>query len=304
MAVTVNRTSLDTICPEEFLDWAVENVDPNDDESMISASERLCALNNNRDFIIEKVREEMLSLLQGSNDHISSAQGIIHAAGSCPKGRFVVRSVIWTPSLVKGSRAEQAQDRTLSFAAAHDHNFALLTIGHRGPGYETVIHEYCKDTVLGESDELISIKYLETTTLSEGKILYFRPSRDIHSQSHPKDLSISLNLIGQGRAIASIPQYEFDIERQRIKSLYPSSSVMSLLVPFKIFECLNVESDIISIISDLSKKHRSPYIRSAAYKTLAKMCPDEFEKLVSPGMDDAHQFVSNTVKNIYAAISK
>jgi hypothetical protein len=302
MAITINTTSSDTISPEEFLEWVLENVDPADDESMISASERLCALNNNRDFIIKKLRQEMVSLLCGNDDRISSAQGTIHADGDCPRGRFLVRSVIWSPSLVKNSRAAQMQNKTLSFATPHDHNFGLLTIGHHGPGYETVIHEYCRDDIVGRSDEPISIKYLETTTLSEGKILYFRPSLDIHSQFHPSELSISLNLIGQVRNIASIPQYEFDIERQRIKSLYPNSTVMSLLVPFKIIECMDTNLSVVDIVSDLAKKHQSPYIRSAAYKTLATMCPNEFEKLIMPGMDDQHQFVLNTVQSLYARI--
>lgn len=274
MAVTINEISTDRITPEEFLEWAIENVDPTDDESMISASERLCALSNNRDFIVEKMRQQMLLLASGHSDHISSTQGTVHAAGMGDKGNFVVRSGIWTPPLTTNSRSKKVQDKVLSFVTPHDHNFSLLTIGYYGPGYETVIHEYDHDTIVGENDEPISIKYLETTTLSKGKILYFRPCRDIHSQFHPVDLSISLNLIGQPPDITSIPQYEFDVEKQRIKGLLPGTSVIDLLVPFKIIDCLGGDPNMIGIISDLARKHESNHVRGAAYKTLAKLWPE------------------------------
>jgi hypothetical protein len=300
MAVTINVTSADTINPGELLEWALENIDPTDDESMVLASERLAALSNNRDFVIEKIREQMLLLASGKDDHISSTQATIHASGTGKKGSFVVRSIIWTPPLTTNSRSKEAQDKILSFVTPHDHNFGLLTIGYYGPGYETVIHEYDHDSIVGESDEKVSIKYLETTTLSKGKIIYFRPSRDIHSQFHPSDLSISVNLIGQSFKAPSIPQYEFDVEKQKIKHLLPASSVIDLLCPFKIIGSLGADSNMIDVISSLSRRHVSHYVRAEAYKTLAKLWPEDFEKLVVPGIDDRHQFVKNTVTALYS----
>lgn len=300
MAITINETSADRITPQELLEWAIENVDPTDNESMICASERLCALYNNRDFIIEKIQQQMSRLASGNTEHMSSTQGTVHAGGIGPKGSFVVRSGIWIPPMTKDERSKKVQDKVLSFATPHDHNFSLLTIGYYGPGYTTVIHEYDPATISGEDDELISIKYLETTTLSEGKILYFRPSRDIHSQLHPSDISISVNLIGQSPGITSVPQYEFDVEESKIKGLFPGTSVMDLLVPFKIIRCMGGSPNMIDILSDLAGGHESHHVRSAAYQTLAKLWPDEFDKLVMPGMDDKSRFTKNMVKLLCA----
>lgn len=302
MAITINETSAHRITPHELLEWAIENVDPTDDESMISASERLCALYNNRDFLIEKMQQQLLRLAAGNTDHMSSTQGTVHAGGIGPKGSFVIRSGIWIPPLTNNARSQKVQDKVLSFATPHDHNFSLLTVGYYGPGYTTVIHEYDPLTITGEDEEPVAINYLETTTLSEGKILYFRPSRDIHSQLHPTDLSISVNLIGQSPNITSIPQYEFDIETSRIKRLLPGTSVMDLLVPFRVIRCLGGDPNMIAILSDLAQSHQSHHVRSAAYQTMAELWPDEFDKLVIPGMDDRSQFTKNTVKSLCAEI--
>lgn len=303
MAITVNRTSTDRISPEELIEWAIDNVDPGDDDSMVSASERLCALSNNRDFVIEKMHQQMVLLASGQDDHISSSQATIHASGSTPKGNFLVRSIIWSPPLTTNARSKEAQDKIFSYITPHDHNFGLLTIGYHGPGYETVIYEYEQDSIVGEDNEKTSIKYLETTTLSKGKILYFRPSRDIHSQFHPTELSISVNLVGQSFRAPSVPQYEFDIENQRVKHLLPSCSVADLLCPFKIINSLGANPEMTQVIFDLAKRHASHFVRGEAYKTLAKLWPDEFEQLVMSGMDDKHQFVKNTVEILSSRVS-
>ena len=304
MAITINTTSIDRIDPEEFLDWVVGNVDPGDDQSVVSASERLCALSNNRDFIIEHMRQQMLLLADGEADHISAAQSAYYGSASGPKGTFAVRSVIWTPPLTKNSRSKEMQDRILSFTTPHDHNFGLLTIGYYGPGYETIIYEYDRDTIAGEKDEDVSIRYLETTNLSRGKILYYRPCRDIHSQHHPDEISISLNLISHTPEMPSIQQYEFDVKKQKIVGLLPGNAVVDSLLPFKIIDCLGGNSNMIEIISSISKKHRSQDVRGAAYKTLAKLWPSEFDKLVLPGIDDVNPFVKNTVKRLCVDIGE
>lgn len=302
MAVTINTTSADNITPEELVEWAVENIDPTDDESMISASERLYALSNNRDFIVEKMRQQMLVLASGQGDHISSTQASFHAAKKGPKGEFVVRSGIWTPALTKDRRAQKVQDKALTFLTPHDHNFGLLTIGYHGPGYETIIYEYDRSTIAGRNDEPVSIKYLERTNLDKGKILYFRRCRDIHVQLHPAELSISLNLIGQSYDINSIPQYEFDVERQRVKGILHGASVMSSLVPFKIIDHLGGNQNVVSVVLDLAKAHESIHVRGAAYKTLANLNAKDFDKLVLPGLNDKSEFVRHIVKTLLTKV--
>jgi len=298
MAITVNTTSEDIITPDDLLEWAIENIDPTDDESMISASERLYALRNNRDFIIEKMRQQMLLLASAHDDHVAAAQATVHAARFGSKGGFGIRSGVWTPPLTTNARSKMVQDKVLSFVTPHDHNFSLLTIGYHGPGYQTVIHEYDRSTIAGEPGEPVEISYLETTNLTEGKILYFRPCKDIHSQFHPTDVSISLNLIGQSPNITSIPQYEFDVEKQKITGLLPGTSVVDLLTPFKIIACLGGSPNTIDITNHLARAHELDYVRGAAYQALSKIDPLGFESLIAAGMDDRSLLVKNTVKEI------
>src|SRR5437868_14735269 len=134
MVIHVKSSSVDKIAPEEFLDWVEKNVDPRDEESVLEASERLCALYNNRDFVIDRMAEHMLSLSANKHEMMISAQNSIHGIRETLHGVFFIRSVIWTPPLTQAARARELQDKVLSFGLPHDHNFSLLTIGYDGPG--------------------------------------------------------------------------------------------------------------------------------------------------------------------------
>jgi hypothetical protein len=298
MAISITCKSNSEISPDELMEWVIDNVDPADNESMISAAERLCALKNNRNFVIDGIRREMLSIADGQEPRYASNQGTIHCQNMGPKGRFIVRTVIWTPPLTKNLRSRVMQDKILSYASAHDHNFSLLTIGYHGSGYKTDIYEYDPSSISGAIGETVEIKFLEHTSLPEDKILYFRPNRDIHVQLYPDEVSISLNLMGDPNGNATRAQYEFDVQNGKILNLLDGNAVRVSLAPFALIECLGADENLIDLLSFVAKEHQSPHIRSRAYSTLSRVCKKEKYQLAVPGLLDSSRLVSETARSI------
>jgi hypothetical protein len=97
----------------------------------------------------------------------------------------------------------------------HDHNFAFLTGGYHGPGYTTILFEYDEAQVVGLPGEPVAIRPCGRAALPRGAMMLYEPSRDIHYQEHPAELSISINVVVPGQ-YQEHDQFLFDIERQRI----------------------------------------------------------------------------------------
>lgn len=102
---------------------------------------------------------------------------------------YFLRAAVWTPP--SGRLGEEI----FFYEDAHDHNFSLLTLGYLGSGYRTVLFEYDHDLVEGRVGETVPVTFLDDTRLSEGRVLFYRPSRDIHVQFPSDEFSISFNIV-------------------------------------------------------------------------------------------------------------
>lgn len=298
MAISIHSSSASIITPDALLEWAVENVDPTDNESIITAADQLHSLYNNRDFIVEKICDQMKILADGGGSDFMSAQGTFHGVRSAPKGKFSVRSVVWTPPLTSNERARKLQDQTLSFGLPHDHNFGLLTVGYFGPGYRTEIYEYDRNKILGYPDESVDIQYLGCKNLDLGEIIYFRPNQDIHTQYHPPSISISLNLISQTHDVHTTPQYEFDVLNKKITRLLSGNTVQSMLLPFKMAAALGADENMIEILQKIASTHTSEHIRAASYKSLNDLFPNDSEKYIKNGISDKSKLVQKVTRGL------
>lgn len=291
MATTIDTSNAHSILPEEILDWAARYSDPRDDESMIAAASKLYSLHNNRDFVANDLAKELSNIANGRFNSQLSPQSLVHGHRSSLGNHFTVRTVSWLPPLARSERSNAIQSRTFSYAAAHDHNFALLTIGYVGPGYETVIHEYDNSMITGYAGEPVAIRYLETTSLSVGKVMYYRPSRDIHSQRHPPEPSLSLNLIGERSDVNSIPQFEFDTVSGRIARVLPENTVSRQLLPFKIASLVGVSDETADLMLYIAKRHQAPQTRLAAWTALLRLRPSHMDSFIDKIKVDPHPLI-------------
>ncbi len=300
MAVTITEKSAALIEPEELLDWAAKYVDPRDDDAMVACAPLLSALGNNRAFMHKSLLDEFALIAEGKSALQISPQAYVHCARTAGGNLFSIRSVLWTPPLAAVSRTRVLQDKAFSYVTAHDHNFGLLTVGYLGSGYETVIYEYDPASIDGFAGEDVDIRYLETLTLSPGKIVYYRPRKDVHIQRHPAELSMSLNLIGESPNIDRVPQFEFDVENRKIVGLLRDNDVKRQMLPFAIVSLLGADDNLVDLIQRVAQAHESEHIRCAAYRSLASVRPDQIAELVVRGLDDVHPLVRAETREMMA----
>lgn len=138
---------------------------------------------------------------------------------------FTLRGNVWFPQAWTGAN-QSLEDHVYSYGNCHDHNFDFLTVGYLGPGYETDIYEYDHDATLGVIGEQVDVRFLQHATLSPGRVLHFRKSKDIHVQRYPERTSVSINLLLPGADLLVRPQYQFDLESNRISGVLYSASML------------------------------------------------------------------------------
>lgn len=221
MAITTISSNTKKISIDEFVEFIEDNVDVDVDESVISASDMLQSLANNKDLLIDFFNENLLKY-DCKDSSIYSQSSTILAAGT--KKSFVVRANLWPEASTSNIRT--IEEALFSYELAHDHNFSFLTANYFGPGYETEIWENLEPNMESRIDQHVSLKFLERTTLHPNKIMYYRRKKDIHIQHPPKKFSVSLNLLITQDADSSIEQLVFDIKNRRIGN-FPTGSISS-----------------------------------------------------------------------------
>jgi hypothetical protein len=212
VALTIDAATDRVITLEEYLRFVREEVDMESADSLIASGPMLRALANNRSFLAEEIHRQLLDWkrFQPGNSYVAEAFLLGKGPG------FMVRANFWTPR-PEGERERLIQERVNNgYWLAHDHNFSFLTVGYFGPGYETEIHAIDPGSFQGEVGEEVELTLLERTTLSIGKVMYYQARRDVHVQHHPKELSISLNLLVYRPERILERQYYFDLERRRV----------------------------------------------------------------------------------------
>ncbi|MDK1310770.1 hypothetical protein [Pseudoalteromonas ardens] len=106
---------------------------------------------------------------------------------------LMLRAVVWEPRT--DHQYSQEDENLFAYGLCHDHNFELLTLGLSGTGYTTHMYEYQHKGSPYKEGEEIDIHFNGDFILDEGCVLYMDKSRDLHSQSPPDELSMSLNII-------------------------------------------------------------------------------------------------------------
>lgn len=280
MAITLFPETTEQMTPVEFLDHVARHVDPYSDESIMSASHALAKLARNRSFLVDFVNSYLLAEAGGPRSGFYSMQSAL--LGQTDDGVFKLRANFWAPVRTSG-RAARDEAALLSYELAHDHNFPFLTIGYFGPGYDTLIYEYDKSTVAGYEGERVELRFLEKARLEVNKVLFFRPSTDIHIQLPPKSFSISLNLLVHRKDNPLIPQYVFDVERGNIAGFVDSIDNLRI----KVLQLAGhvFDADTPDLLREIAKTHRCVRTRHMALRSLALASPEAKEQVMAMARD-------------------
>ena len=203
----------DTIALEDCLEGILaDGFDPGDEASTDNAARWLRRLGNNRDFLAERLVDELKQKPKARNADSSYGAQVVMLGR--PAGNIFLRANIW-PAL--SDHAYRASGGTpFAYELPHDHNFDFLTLGYFGPGYASDYWEYNFAALDGVIGERAGLRFVERSTLSPGKLMHYRAHLDVHSQLPPASLSVSLNIMHAGGAQGWLDQYRFDTERDEI----------------------------------------------------------------------------------------
>ncbi|NEQ79292.1 MAG: HEAT repeat domain-containing protein [Moorea sp. SIO2I5] len=262
MAITIDSNVKESISLEEYLEFMEGSLDPLNQDQVLDSASKLKALANNQQFLAEKLNQELRNWRDFQPNNAYSAQTLtLGRAKSC-----FLRANMWAP-LTKVENNHDWEKRLYAYSQPHDHNFSFLTVGYFGPGYKTVIYEYDPDSVSGYSGEKVNLRFLERTTLPQGKIMFYRASKDIHSQEPPEDFSISINLMIVSPEVSVRGQYWFDLDAGIIiRQVQNPASTRLMLCRLARYISNDETKDILNTIA---KQHHFPNVRAAAYESLS-----------------------------------
>ena len=286
MALTIEAETEEVLDIETFNERVARYLDPADEASVASVARDFRALANNREFIARKINADLdgWASFQTGNDY--TAQTILLAISE----KFVLRANIWLPpSENPGTRAWQ--NELFFYQVPHDHNFTFLTIGYLGAGYETTIWEHDRSTVTGYAGEKVRLRFLERTTLPRNKIMLYRAGRDVHSQEHPSELSLSLNVLAISARVKDTAQYLFDVADGSIAGFGQHGGTSQILV-CRLAGYIG-DSRSVARMEEIAARHEFPQVRAAALESSIMLCPGERESILKRAARDSSPYVRN-----------
>lgn len=262
MALTLAADTQNVLELHDYLELINETLDVRDTDQILETAVHLRALANNRQFLAKKFNDELGSWKNFQPNNAYSAQTLALGKGK----DFFVRANMWVPPAQLGNLWEW-ESQLFAYSRPHDHNFSFLTVGYVGSGYGTTIYEVDPDNIKGIAGEAVALRFLEHTTLPEGKVMFYRASRDIHNQEPPEEFSISLNLMVVSPEVSTREQYWFDVDQCTITGRVQNPGSTRLMLCRLARYVGNDQTSV--LLEDIADHHAFPLIRSAAYESLA-----------------------------------
>jgi len=285
MALTFDPNVQDVLSLEDFVDYVDRCIEVDDPDSLCECAPALKSLLNNRSLISDVIARELRSWRDFQKGNAYVATTLILARTQ----RFFIRANMWLPDRPR-SRAHA--DNTI-YGLTHDHNFTFMTGGFHGSGYTTEIYELDTHAVRGLSGERVELEFLERTTLPEGKIMLYRAMQDVHRQSRPDELSISINLVVPTHT-KTRPQYFFNLDRGEITHTeYPERG--RALALFKLAQYAG-DKKTHSLLGDIATTSANPRLRAVAYETLCECGPEIAAAVSERVLRDPDRHVRATAK--------
>lgn len=179
------------------------------EDGLAHAATLLAGLARNRTFLADRVVAELNASFAGQLE-LSRYSAQVFLLHRSPRG-FFLRANLW-PAVSDAAYAASGP-AAFAYGLPHDHNFSFLTTGYWGPGYVSDYYDYDPETVDGRLGEPLNLRFVERSSLGEGKMMLYRAHRDVHSQLPPTSLSVSLNIMEEGEHVPWRDQYIVDLDR-------------------------------------------------------------------------------------------
>jgi hypothetical protein len=253
-------------------------VDLSDEASLARCAGLLAGLQRNRSFLADRIIAELKASYadQLAANRYSAQVFLLHRS---PRGYFL-RANLW-PAATDAAYAASGP-AAFAYGLPHDHNFHFLTTGYWGPGYVSDYYEYDAEAVDGRLGEPLNLRFVERSSLSEGRMMLYRAHRDIHSQLPPGRLSVSLNIMDEGEHVPWRDQYIVDLEHGTIAkrpTLTPGETLLRCAI--------HLTENGKDIADHFAKAHPVPRVRANAIAAQAAVAEGEARVAVlERGMGD------------------
>ena len=292
--------TLDVVAPkpvelDEYLAFVSHDVDPKCRDSVIASATMLQGLSQNKRLLMETLHRDLISSAEGHDSRFYSAHSFV-LGSACG---MTVRANIWpTVEMFKNSAHRQSHvDRVYAYNYPHDHNFDFLTVGWFGPGYVTDIYEYDFESVSGFDGEETELRFLERTSLCDGKIMLFREGRDVHVQYPPNEISVSLNLLVRTPLTAIREQFIFDIGNRRIATMATGSDVARTVLAVRFTAVLGDKSSM-EVLCRLAHESMSGRVRASAFEAMLAIEPTVKDEVVRLAANDTSPHVKRFISSM------
>lgn len=246
-------------------------VDLTQEDSIADCADLLAGLARNSDFLADRVIAALKASYadQLEANRYSAQVFLLHRS---PRG-YYLRANMWPSARDAVYRA--SGPAAFAYGVPHDHNFSFLTAGYFGPGYISDYYDYDPEAVDGRLGEPLDLKFVECSSLSEGKMMLYRAHRDIHSQLPPESLSVSLNIMDEGEHVPWRDQYIVDLEHGAIAKRPTLTSGEMLL------RCaVHLTENGRDVAEHFAKMHPVPRVRATAIAALAAAAEGEVRAAV------------------------
>lgn len=250
-----------------LIDWCESvDFDPTCGEGLAAAAPMLRALSRNRHFLSDLAMAELKDRCAGQRriNPYSAQVLLLHP----PTDRYVLRAAFWPAERDHVVRMSGAS--AFLYHVPHDHSFDFLTVGYLGPGYASDYYDYDSAAVAGADGEAVTLRFVERSCLSEGKMLLYRANRDVHAQLPAQSLSVSLNILASAPDQGWRRQYRFDTARGAIAQCMTVASAQLLLE-------LAVgcgSGNAIDLAQDFAARHPIDAMRWTAWRTIGQGLAD------------------------------
>lgn len=271
---------------DDYMAFVADEVDVLDIEDVIESCWALRRLANERDFVLDKVHEKLMSYWDMRDEPLSvpKSRSLPQSIILATHPDFYVRANVWLP-LAGDTRKGSGARSLYSYDIAHDHNYHLATVGYYGPGYVTELFEYDHYAVDGYWGEALHLPERGEYQLTPGRVMVYEAGVDVHIQRPPDDISVSLNLMCTPfEHVLWQQQYIFDARRKKIIGGSGDRTSERLFLLDIVKHVHNANS--VQLLEDFVTGHPCPRTKAQALAALETICPAEIEHFRSKADPD------------------
>ncbi len=283
MAITITCSDTDSIDLADYVDFCHSQKNLGDRDNIFSSAFMLKRLANNKHFFVNFLNDRLRDIFQYDvkTDFTPPSFYLYQSP------LFSIRAAVWLPD------DSEPEDIAKGYGVTHNHHFDFLTCGYIGPGYRTVIYRCAPERLHGIIGETLEMDFQEETRLTEGKLMFYRHTEDIHTQHPPEALSISINLIFPTHPDAGIQCAINPKSRQLIAHLDCLPATTRLMAIARLMH----NGETINHLQTIALNHHCPRTRAMSFQSLLAINPSDQSRYLYQVSRDQHNYVRTLISS-------